>query len=201
MKFENSRFCSIDIETTGLNIKKDEIVSFACVPIINLRILVRDFFYTIIKPKNYRIEAMKYHGISNNDLIGAPAFEEVADRILQRLDGILLGHSVEFDYSFLKRYFKTLRMNLNRDILDIALVEKWLGQKRGCEGLDLTFEAMMERYKLRQYYRHNAAADAFFAAQIFQMQVPRLVAAGVDSVDQTIKLAKSCRYEDHGFVF
>jgi len=37
---KTTKFYAIDIETTGLDFNKDEIISFACVPISNLKILV-----------------------------------------------------------------------------------------------------------------------------------------------------------------
>ena len=67
--------------------------------------------------------------------------------------------------------------------------------------MDLSFDAMMQFYGLKQYYRHNASADAFFAAQIFQMQMREMAALGVDTVDEVIKAAKSCRYAGCDFAF
>jgi len=61
------------------------------VPISNLKILVGDTFYTLIKPKRYNYKAMRYHGISKDNLMNAPVFEEVSERILKTLDGILVG--------------------------------------------------------------------------------------------------------------
>lgn len=192
MHIEDAKFCAVDIETTGLNPKKDEMIALACMPIIQLRIQVRDTFQTLIRPKKYNLNAMKYHGISQDNLMEAPVFEDMADEIHHILDGILVGHSVEFDVSFLKMHFKTVGVNFRRACLDIAMIERWLRQKRGIPDMDLSFDAMMQRYGLQSYYRHNATADAFFAAQIFQMQMRQMMALGVDTVDKVIKAAKSC---------
>jgi DNA polymerase III subunit epsilon len=201
MLIKDARFCAIDIETTGLNPKKDEMIALACMPIIHLRIRVRDMFYTLIKPKKYSYNAMKYHGISKDNLMNAPVFEKAADGILKVLEGVLVGHSVEFDFSFLKMSFKKSGVNFKRECLDIALIERWLRQKRKTSDMDLSFDAMMKAYGLKQYYRHNAAADAFFAAQIFQMQVREVLVLGVDTVDKLIKATKSCRHADCDIAF
>jgi DNA polymerase III subunit epsilon len=195
MHIEDAKFCAVDIETTGLNPKKDEMIAFACMPIIQLRIQVRDTFQTLIKPKKYNFNTMKYHGISQDNLMEAPVFEDMADEIQHILDGILVGHSVEFDVSFLKMHFKTVGVNFRRECLDIAMIERWLRQKRGIPDMDLSLDAMMPCYGLKSYYRHNAAADAFFAAQIFQMQMRQMMALGVDTVDKVIKAARSCVYD------
>lgn len=198
---KTARFYAIDIETTGLDLDKDEIISFACVPIIDLKILVRDTFYTLIKPKSYNYKAMRYHGISEDNLAHAPSFEEVSDRIRNALDGILVGHSVEFDFTFLKANFKSLGVRFKRDIIDIATLERWLRMKRKTGENDFSLDGMIAAYGLKQYYRHNAAADAFFAAQIFQMQMREMVALGIDSTGKIIKAAKSGRHAEPGIAF
>ncbi len=198
---KDAKFYAIDIETTGLNFDKDEIISFACVPIINLKILVKDTFYTLIKPKSYTYKAMRYHGISRDNLMDAPVFEEVSDRIRKTLEGILVGHSVEVDFTFLKTNFKSLGLRFKRDLIDIAMVERWLRLKRKSEENNLSLDGMMAAYGLKQYYRHNAAADAFFAAQIFQIQIREMTALGIDSAEKVIKAAKSCRHAEPGIAF
>jgi DNA polymerase-3 subunit epsilon len=201
MDLKAAKFYAVDIETTGLDFDKDEIVSFACLPIINLKILVRDTFYTLIKPKSYNHKAMKYHGISKDNLMDAPVFEEVSDRILKTLDGILVGHTVEFDFMFLKTNFKSLGVRFKRDLIDIAMVERWLRLKRKTEETDLSLDGLIATYGLNPHYRHNAAADAFFAAQIFQIQMREIMALGIDSAEKVIKAAKSCRHAKPGIAF
>jgi len=196
-----AKFYAIDIETTGLDFDRDEIISFACVPIINLKILVRDTFYTLIKPTRYDYKAMKYHGISKDDLKDAPVFEEVSARIWQTLDGILVGHSVEVDFTFLKANFKSLGVRLKRDLIDIVMLERWLRLKRKTEDNNFSLDGMISTYGLKQYYRHNAAADAFFTAQIFQIQIREMMTLGIDSVEKVIRAAKSCRHADPGIAF
>jgi DNA polymerase III subunit epsilon len=201
MHIKDTRLISVDIETTGLNTNKDEIIAIACIPIYNTNILFYDLLYTLVRPYKYNIDSMKYHGISEDDLKSAPPFIDVADNILKHLDGILLGFSVEFDYLFLRRQFKAVGVNLKRDFIDIALVERWLQHKSGIPEADLSFETMMDTYGLRQYYRHNALADAFFSAQIFQMQMGKLLAFGIDSPAKILKLTKTMRYRDGSLAF
>jgi DNA polymerase III subunit epsilon len=201
MDLKTAKFYAIDIETTGLSFDKDEIISFACVPVINLKILAGETFYTLIKPESYNYKAMKYHGISRDNLINAPTFEEIADRILKILDGILIGHTVEFDFTFLKTNFKSLGKRFKRDLIDIALVERWLRQKKHSEENDFSLDGMIATYGLKQYYRHNAAADAFFAAQIFQLQMHEMMKLGIDSTRKVIRAAKNCRHADRLFAF
>ena len=188
------RFCAIDLETTGLDPSCDEIIAFACVPMERARILVKDAFYTLVRPAGYRLSAMKFHGISGQDLEKAPSFADIADTILRLTEGIVLGHSIHFDHEVLRRHFKRQGVTLKRETLDVALVERWLARKCGQAGEDESFDSMLKRYGLRVCYRHNALADAFFVAQIFQVQMARLDREGIRTVDQLQKAVKSCRF-------
>lgn len=190
MDLKDTRFCVIDLETTGLNTITDEIIAFACVPVQDLKLLVNHAYYTLIKPEKYKIESMKYHGISTDDLKMAPSFQEVSNKIIKMLDGIIVGHSVEFDYMFLKKKFKKTGIKFKRKIIDIVWIEKWLAKKNKDKKLDLTVEGLMKHYGLKDYYRHHALADAFFTAQIFQFEALRLSQYGIDSTQKILKIIK-----------
>jgi DNA polymerase-3 subunit epsilon len=194
MQLEEARFCAIDVESTGLDTRHDEVIAFASVPMQGRRIFAGSSTYILIRPVEYKMEAMKYHGISGGDLEAAPAFADASEAILKALDGILVGHSVEFDYRLLQRLLKQQQIKLEREVVDIVMVEKWLCRKAGKLCMDLTFEAMMERYGIKEIYRHNALADAFFSAQIFQKQLLYLSERGVVTMSQLEKAMKSYRY-------
>lgn len=193
MDLKDTKFCVIDLETTGLNTKTDEMIAFACVPVHELKLLVNNAYYTLVKPEKYNIKSMKYHGISIDDLKNAPTFKEVAYKILETLDGIIVGHSVEFDYRFLKKSFKKIGINFKKNIIDIVSIEKWLAKKNNDLELDLTIEGLMNRYGLNDYYRHNAFADAFFTAQIFQFETLQLSRYGIDSAKKILKIVNEVK--------
>ncbi len=197
MDLKDTKFCVIDLETTGLNVKRDEIIAFACVPVQELKLLVNNAYYTLVKPDKYKIESMKYHGISINDLKKAPSFNEIANNILKTLDGIIVGHSVEFDYMFLKKSFKKIGIKFEKDVIDIILIEKWLAKKEKDIKLDVTIEGLMNRYGLNDYYRHNAFADAFFTAQIFQFETLKLSRYGIDSAKKILKIVNKVKYSNN----
>ena len=194
MDLEEAAFRSIDVESTGLDTRHDEIVAFASVPMQGRRILAGKSSYTLVRPTMYKMAGMKYHGIGGHDLDSAPSFAEASESILKAMDGILVGHSVDFDYRILQRLFRELNIKIERETIDIVQVEKWLCHKAGKMCMDLSFEAMMDRYELRESYRHNALADAFFSAQIFQKQLLHLSERGVLTLSQLKKAMKSYRY-------
>ncbi|RZB38100.1 MAG: DNA polymerase III subunit epsilon [Desulfobacteraceae bacterium Eth-SRB2] len=197
MDLKDTKFCVIDLETTGLNVKRDEIIAFACVPVQELKLMVNYAYYTLVKPEKYKIESMKYHGISIDDLEKAPSFNEAANNILKTLDGIIVGHSIEFDYMFLKKSFKKIGIKFEKDIIDIILIEKWLAKKDKNMKLDVTIEGLMNRYGLKDYYRHNAFADAFFTAQIFQFETLKLSQYGINSAKKILEIVRGYNYSHY----
>ncbi|WP_448384310.1 3'-5' exonuclease [Desulfosoma sp.] len=200
MLVREATFVSVDVETTGLDVRRDEIIAVALVPIQAMKIRVRDAYYSMVKPQKYRVETMKYHGIGMDVLRQAPTFQDIAQELLRRCNGILVGHCVSLDYQFLRRHFKNAGVSFQRDVVDIAEVEKWIGQKTShrptCD--ELSLDALITRYGLKEHYRHHALADAFFAAQIFQIQMTK---HGVPSVEQLLELLKNQKLCDASFLF
>ncbi len=193
MLLAHGKFCAVDLETTGLNPQEDEIIAFAGIPMLGSKIAVHEGYYTLVRPEKYKLETMKFHGISKDDLSGAPSFAEAAPGILNALDGIIVGHSVEYDHEFLREHFKRIGTRLKIECLDIALIEEWLGKELGWQGPEFSLDAIMSGYGLKESYRHNAMADAFCVAQIFQMQMRRLADFGIDSLWALKQVVKSCR--------
>ena len=193
MLLAHASFCAVDLETTGLNPQKDEIIAFAGIPMLGSRITVHEGYYTLVRPEKYKLETMKFHGISKDDLGGAPSFADIAQRILDALHGIIVGHSVEYDHEFLREHFKRIGTRLKKECLDIVFIEEWLGREFGGQDPDLSLDAIMRGYGLKESYRHNAMADAFCVAQIFQMQMRRLADSGIDSLWALKQVVKSCR--------
>jgi DNA polymerase-3 subunit epsilon len=199
MRLEDVTFVAVDLETTGLDFKSDEIITFASIPIRGMKILVNEAVYLTICPDRYRIDSMKYHGISADDLKGSPCFADAAAQILAALDGILVGYCVEVDHRFLQRFFRKSGMSFGRKIVDIALIEKWIidhyGRRRADESL--SFDVLLKRYELKEYYRHNALSDAFFSAQIFQIQCMK---HNIDTLEKLMEILRVCSASECAFV-
>jgi DNA polymerase-3 subunit epsilon len=199
MRLEDVAFVAVDLETTGLDFKSDEIITFASIPIRGMKILVNEASYLTICPDRYRIDSMKYHGISADDLKGSPCFADAAAQIQSALDGILVGYCVEVDYRFLQRFFRKSGMSFGRKIVDIALIEKWIidhyGKRRADESL--SFDVLLKRYELKDYYRHNALSDAFFSAQIFQIQCMKY---NIDTLEKLVEILRVASASECAFL-
>lgn len=96
-------FVCIDLETTGLNPKKDKIIEIGAVKVE--KGIVTDTFETFVNPHRMLEERIiELTGIREEDLQNAPDISEVLPKVLAFLgEEILLGHRILFDYSFLKK--------------------------------------------------------------------------------------------------
>ena len=107
ISIENEYVC-LDCETTGLNSRKDEILSIGAVHIKNNKILMRKTFNIFVKPsKNISAESIKIHHIRPIDLENAVNPQEA---ILKLLDFIgsrpIVGYYIEFDIAIISKYTK-----------------------------------------------------------------------------------------------
>lgn len=108
-------FTAIDVETTGLNPKTEKIIEVGAVKVRNGKIVER--FDSLVHPGRRLTERItELTGITDEMLKDAPLPEKVIPEILDFIGGdILLGHSIMFDYSFLKRAAVNLGLMKSKD--------------------------------------------------------------------------------------
>ena len=101
----------IDVETTGLDKDRHEIISFSA---IKYNAVMRKETVMSIKIRPLRIgmidpNAVKINGYNEREWAGAPTGKEVHRRIKTFLNGcIVVGHNVQFDLKFLSAFFNQL---------------------------------------------------------------------------------------------
>ncbi len=204
MNLREAKFAVLDLETTGLNPRKDEILAIGIVPMDGLKILSSRSFYSLVRPeKPHSCSSARIHGISVRELKHAPSFEDIADDVEEVIgDRIIVGHCVEIDCEFLTRAFAATGRKKKFKCIDIVQIERALGKLLGESYLNSepTLENLAKKYGLKASYRHNALADAFIAAQIFLMQLVRLLKYGVNTTEKLLSLVRQPGFE-HTFGF
>ena len=126
-------YISIDLETTGLNPKLDRIIEIGAVKVVDGQVV--ETFDTLVNPGRKLDERItELTGITDADLADKPYIEEVLPKLMQFMerDGAsaddvhelpLLGHSILFDYSFLKKAAADRKLKFEKwgvDTLKIA---------------------------------------------------------------------------------
>ena len=96
-------FTAIDVETTGLNPKTEKMIEIGAVKIRDGKIVAK--YDSLINPGRKLEERItELTGITDGMLADAPLPEKVLPEFFDFIgEDILLGHSIMFDYSFLKR--------------------------------------------------------------------------------------------------
>ena len=126
MKKQDTYVC-IDLETTGLNPKVDRIIEIGAVKVVDG--VETEVFETFVNPGRSLEEHVKnLTGITDEDLASAPKMKDVLPKLLSFIgDDVLLGHSVLFDFSFVKKAAVNEKMTFEKDGIDtLKIARKYL---------------------------------------------------------------------------
>ncbi len=106
-------YAIVDIETTGSHPAENGITEIAIV--LHNGKEVEERYETLINPGIPIPRYVTYlTGISDDMLIHAPTFQEVAMHIFRLLNGrIFVAHNVNFDHSFIKYHFQQYGLDWN----------------------------------------------------------------------------------------
>ncbi len=103
-----STFVSIDVEATGFDPSKSEIIEIACVRVEGG--VITDRFSSLVYP-GYPLpqRITDLTGITNAMLVGKPKMEEVLPKFLKFVgDSVIVAHRVEKDIAFIDKYYRQL---------------------------------------------------------------------------------------------
>lgn len=145
----------LDLETTGGNAVHDRITEIAAVRIEAGKEVAR--WSTLVNP-SVRIPPFiqSLTGITDAMVEDAPAFAEVATRLLSMLDGaVLVAHNVRFDHGFLLNELARLDIALKTKTLCTVRLSRRLYPQHKGHGLD----AILQRHGLQTQARHRAMGD------------------------------------------
>lgn len=93
-------YAALDLETIGLDARTDRVCEAAIVRFRADGTLV-DEYTTLIDPRR-RVRASEHHGITDEDVIGAPTFGEAWPDLLRMLAGsVVVVHNLQFEDKFL----------------------------------------------------------------------------------------------------
>lgn len=161
------RMIVLDLETTGLNQAKDEVIAIGAVAIQNNAIKLSDQFDLVLRRPELDIsETVLIHGIGPEALTRGHETEDALLYLLEWMDGdpVLAYHSA-FDQGFLEKALrKTLGYTRKHTWFDVAdLMPAFFPEaKPNGHGLD----AWADHFGLENSARHHAAADALATAEL-----------------------------------
>lgn len=163
---------AIDCETTGLDRRKDDIVSIAAIPLRDNRIFTSQRFVATIRPgAQMNPAAIKVHGLREADVRGGCSIADVLPRLLRFIGSRpLIGYYLEFDIAMLNKHVRTLlgfRLPNRRIETSELYFERKYGDAPPGTQIDLTFAAMLRDLRLPLIDQHDAYSDALITAIAF----------------------------------
>jgi DNA polymerase-3 subunit epsilon len=168
---KSGEYVVFDTETTGLNPKKDDIISIGAVKIKDNKILTSQTFEMFIQNScDISSESKKIHGIREVDLLNAKTTFEVIPEFLKFIGSRpLVGYYLEFDIAMINKYVKPL-LGIKLPNKQIEVSEIYYNQKiefipQG--NIDLKFDTILKNCDVPNMGAHNAVNDAIMTAMIY----------------------------------
>ena len=168
---EDDEYIVFDTETTGLNPKKDEILSIGAVKIKDNKILTSQTFEVYLKnTKEISSKSIEIHQIRPCDLQNATDVEEGIKDFLKFIGSRpLIGYYLEFDVAMINKYIKPmLGITLPNRMIEVSEIyfDKTIALiPQG--NIDLRFDTILQKCGVPDMGAHNAVNDAIMTAMIF----------------------------------
>ncbi|BAJ28470.1 MULTISPECIES: TerD family protein [Kitasatospora] len=165
----------VDVETSGLVARRDRVLSIAVLTFAPDGTQTGE--YTTLLDPGCDPGPVHVHGLTAERLRGAPAFEQVADRIGALLDGrVMVAHNAQFDYDFLAHEFARARLHLPvaRRLCTLALNRRVEPPVAG-----LSLASLAAYYGVPQTRAHDALDDTRVLAGIFRSSLAEAARLGV----------------------
>ncbi|HSA06390.1 MAG TPA: 3'-5' exonuclease [Candidatus Gastranaerophilales bacterium] len=147
----------VDLETTGLDYKREKIIEFAGIILENNEI--KEEFEVLIDPQQeIRPSSIEIHGITPEMVKGAPTIEEIMPKILDFIkDYPIVAHNAIFDHSFLNQASRDLYgKNIPNSKIDTFQMYREVFPEEHSHGM----ESLLKRFNIEFNVRHRAMADA-----------------------------------------
>ncbi|WP_434457702.1 3'-5' exonuclease [Stutzerimonas urumqiensis] len=193
------RLVVLDLETSGLNMRRDVVLSIGAVVIERGAIdFAQQFERTLNRPGQTVGPSVLIHGIAPSDLeTGSEPAEALLDFMAFVGDSPLLAFHAEFDRRMLRRALRhSLDYRLRHPFLDVAQLAPMLcPDVRTGKG---TLDDWARHFRLQVSQRHHASADAMVTAEIALILFSRARRQGADSLTSLARRLETWRRRERG---
>jgi DNA polymerase-3 subunit epsilon len=168
---------ALDCETTGLNVRTDEIISIGAVRIVGNRIMTSERLELLVRPeRGVSAESVRIHRLRERDLAEGLPIDEAMKQLMRFIGSRpLVGYFLEFDVAMLNRAIWPLlglglpqpKIEVSRLYYDYKFKQLPAYQQQDNADIDLRFVTLMNDLGLPQRDAHDALNDAIMAALAF----------------------------------
>ena len=181
-------FVAIDLETTGLDFEKDEIIEVALVRFEN-GVQGESVDY-LVKPTNATLRPFieSLTGISNADIEAAEPFAAVAQKIYAFIGDLpIVAHNAMFDSKFLKQTFAKVGISFDdHPVWDSLTVSRIAYQNVPNHRLD----TLVQELGIERSRAHRALPDAEACGHLFVMALDKIASMDPWLVNALSKVAR-----------
>lgn len=172
-----NEWVSLDCETTGLDTRRDEIISIGAVRIAGERILASQRLELIVRPSGeVPAQSVRIHRLRTHDVASGIAPQDAIAQLLHFIGPRpLVGYYLQFDVAMINRVAQPLLgiplPCLQHEVSALYYEYKFRQlppyQQYSNADIDLRFNTMMRDLNLPQRDAHDAMNDAVMAAMAF----------------------------------
>ncbi|CAK0771987.1 DNA polymerase III subunit epsilon [Gammaproteobacteria bacterium] len=181
--YRNAEYLAIDLETTGLDPRHDEILSIGIIVILGQCIRLAEARHWLVQPtREIPASSVIIHQITHDRAAEGLPLGQVLDELLPQLAGrVLVAHHARIERGFLdaacRQHYGGSLCILTVDTLEMArrgMERRLVSYQPG----DLRLYALRERLGLPRYAAHHALNDALAAAELFMALASQRETAG-----------------------
>lgn len=159
------RFAVVDIETSGLSLRRHRILQVAVVIVEDGAVVDEWVSFAKLRWPLQRVGPRRVHGITRAMLRRAPSLGEVLTELFERIDGaVFTAHNVGFDWPFIERTAGRVGIACStpRRLCTLRLSRQLDPERR----LSHRLGDVCERYGVANDHPHDALHDARATAAV-----------------------------------
>ena len=172
-----NEWVALDCETTGLNVRTDEIIAIGAVRIVGNRIMTSERLELLVRPeRGVSPQSVRIHRLREQDVAQGLPIEEAMQQLLQFIGSRpLVGYYLEFDVAMLNRAVRPLlgqglpqeKIEVSALYYDYKFSQLGAYQQLDHVNIDLRFATLMQDLDLPLRDAHDALNDAVMAGLAF----------------------------------
>ena len=193
-------FVVCDTELTGLNRKKDELISIGAVKITNLQIDLSSMFHHFVQPRNMEhTKATLVHRITPEQLAQAEPAEKILPEFVDYIYGsLLVGHHLMLDMHFLNKAAKEIMGGtLSNPGIDTMRMAQGYNRVRlghyhehNPRNISYNLDDLGKKYGLPDFKPHDALEDALQTAYLFLYLIKKFRKGGLNTLKAIFQSGK-----------
>ena len=185
-------YCAVDVEATGLDLRRDEVISIGAVTIADGRFKgVGNFYEEIAPSRSPSHSSVQIHGLRGIDLEKAKHADEVFPQLITYLSNKrLIAHASWVEKAFLSTPLKRHGYSFPKKVVDTASLARFAGLAEKESSHEPSLEFLARSLNLPVYTPHHALGDAMTTAALFLALAARIENELMEKSGEILSLEK-----------